>query len=439
MTRFRRPLAFPIRRPPRWPLVSNTPIKGGDFIPGSAVDLMFDRGRYRLNGLSVPLSTIDAYHSRASNSWGQNAQGIWQEFPAGQMEVFPGLGYDGREGHTVLNGNPLNPRAWGAGDAASASDEVGTFLGFSSAERVISSGIVGAHIAAGVSQIVSGLTYAIRVLYKAGTSGRARVVLREVNFGETRAVGAAGSIGSALTELGTWTSLQNIDHGGGIYEFQGTIACTRTSVNTVTLRVGPDSSSVGADIIVIAGQIVQRPYQVPFGVGTVAADRLVIPAADAGMAMNPSVTGVTMFWRGQDFPGAQNFPMLIDIRAETTQNRMTLYRNSSTGNIAWSFWGVSGGSDGTRTLAEVPHGVEFTALATWRPDGTRWLRIGAPNANAMGVWPIMISPLFVGIGNSAVSPAGALSNQITRRAGFLPYALSDADALALFNRINQGL
>lgn len=410
--------------------------KGGDFIPGSAVDLMFDRGSYRLNGQPVPLSTIDGYHSRASSAWRQNASGIWNEFATGVAPILPGVGYDGREGVARLNANALNPRAWTV-DGATVSDEVGTFLGFSSAERVASNGGGFHRIRTDVSGgYVNGSPYAVRVLYGSGSSGCLRITLRN-NTGGTESLlsGPVGALASTTTVAGTWSNIVNINHGSGIYEIQAIFTATSTGASA-NIGIGPDSATVGQDVVVIAGQIPQTPYQMPFGSGTTAADTLIIPAADAGMAVNPSVTGVTMFWRGMDFQSAANFPRIAEIRVDGS-NRLSFIRSASTGTVSIDLFSGGASSSVTSTLANAPRGTEFTILATWRPDGTYWGKIGSNTAGTGTRAPFASNLASIGVGNNA--GAGDISNHITRRAGFLPTSLSDSDALALFNAINAGL
>lgn len=405
------------------------------FATGAATDLIFDRGLYRLNGQPVAQSVIDSYHSRASASWGQNAQGIWQEFPTNQMEVFPGLGYDGREGHTVLNADPLNPRAWTAISSATKANEIGNFLGFSSAVRVTSGDTVAGRIDVAISGgIANSTVYAVRALYVAGTSGRARMVVRSITGAvESAVTGPVGALSALSSAAGIWSNIVNINHGGGIYEVQAIFTATTTGADA-RFSVGPDSNTAGQDIVVIAGQIVQRPYQVPFGVGTVAADSIVIPAAAAGMAVNPSVTGVTMFWRGTMFASNDPFAVLVDVRAGISDRSGFFRRANGTVGVTVQ----SSGSNITQNSSPADQtGQECTVFLTCRPDGTTWSKIASYNPQTV---PCVLSNLTmanIGIGN--LGSGSAPLNAIHRRAGFLPYALSDSDALALFNQINQGL
>lgn len=406
---------------------------GASFVSGAVTDLRFDRGQYLLNSAIVPASTIDGYHTRSSARWAERADAAWQEFATNAAALMPQRGYDAREGHTVLNASPLNPRAWTV-SGATVSDEPGTFLGFSSARRVTSAGAAFHAVQSSVTGgVVSGQVYALRALY-AG-SKRCRAGVRN-GANTSMLTGNVGALSSASTSLGAWSSIENIDHGGGVYEVRAILTASVTSA--ATFEAGPDSSVSGDDVVTIAGQFVQRPYQTPFGDGTVAADTLVIPAADAGMAVNPASTGLTMFWRGTDFPSAASFPKLLDIRVDGN-NRLSFERVTSSGLARALFAGPAGlAASDFGTLAQMPFGAEFSALVTWRPDGSTWsIASGRSPVSASG--RTMINSTLTAFGLAVSGAFIDMSNSITRRCGLLPYSLSDGDALALFNRVNEGL
>lgn len=408
-----------------------TPVEGARFVPGSAVDLLFDVGHYRLNGNRVAASAIDAYHTRSSARWAERADGSWQEFVTNAAAIMSQRGYDARGGHTVLNPNPLNPRAWTL-VGGSATDEAGTFLGFSSARRVTSEGGAWHCIRDDVTGgIVSGQTYALRALY-AGT-GRVRAGVRR-GANTSMLTGNVGALRSGSSALGPFSAIENINRGGGIYEVRAILTASAT-VN-VTFEVGSDSSVSGADVVVIAAQIVQQAHQMPFGAGAVAADTMIIPAAAAGMAVNPAASGLTMFWRGRDFPHTTTYPRMAEVRVDP-ENRLSFLRDLS--SSAYVTFGSGGStSASSNTIADAPHGTEMTMFATWRTDGTTWIKIG-PNAAQTGTGRTMAVGTLSSIGVGCQGGGASRSNSITRRFGLLPYSLSDADALALFNQINEGL
>ena len=422
---------------------------GGGFISGSAVDLRFDIDRYRLNGQSVSLAAIDAYHSRASASWGQNAQGIWQEFPSGQMEVFPGLGYDGREGHTNLVPNPLGTGAVlgviGSGGALPTGWFVNT--GHNLTTEVVAAitlrGIPGYRIR------ISGTSNGI--FYELSTSGNISISPSTAHNASCLLDVVAGAMPTNVVlettlrdGVGAGIAGANMASSSvinaGLPEDRAVLTFTpNASASFGRIRVAggpPNGTSVDVTFDIAAPQLVQRPYQVPFGVGTVAADTLVIPSADAGMAVNPSVTGVTMFWRGRDFESQALFPQLAEIR-NNSDNRISLLRSKASGQLNIDFRSGGVGSSASASLASVPRNTEFTALGTWRSDGTFWAKLGSSTVVNGTRPPFNAGLSSIGVGNG--TSGGDISNHITRRAGFLPYSLSDADALALFNAVNQGL
>lgn len=181
-------------------------------------------------------------------------------------------------------------------------------------------------------------------------------------------------------------------------------------------------------------QVTENPYPMPFGTGTVAPDSLFIPASAAGLAVDPSVTGLTMVWRGIDYQSAPPFVYFVDIRADGN-NRFTLFRRLSDGGVG-STVGSNGPTSGPGlgTLAQLPRGTEFTMVATWRPDGAVWVKAGSVSPGTL-TRPMMVGiPAGIGIACNAANGQDRLNSQ-TRIAAFGAFALSDADALSLFNAV----
>lgn len=410
------------------------------YVPGSAIDLRFDIGRYRLNGNSVAAAAIDAYHARSSARWAEGADGNWQEFATGSAAILPQRGYDSREGHTVLNSSPLNPGSgWSVDGDGTIAPISGAYLGFSNAAVFASNGQQFHRGRSTIpdNTIVNGGIYAVRAIYSAGTSPNARVHLRAASTAQDIQVqGPVGALVITSQSAGSISNLENISHGGGVYECRF-IATVNVSSNVWNLAVGPASAVSGQTVIIVAAQIVQRGYQVPYGAGTVAADALIIPAADAGMAINPASTGLTMFWRGRDFPSTAGFPKLLDLRVDFN-NRMTFERRMSDGRVFALFSGAGSLRSSSETLAAVPYGDEYVIVSTWRADGTTWAKIGGNSSQvATGRTIFSAGITAVGIGNNGGGTDRF--NSIHCRCGLMPHSLSDADALALFNQINEGL
>jgi hypothetical protein len=144
------------------------------------------------------------------------------------------------------------------------------------------------------------------------------------------------------------------------------------------------------------------------------------------------VTGLTMVWRGRDFESAAGFPRMLEARLDGN-NRASFSRILSSGAV--SVDGVSSGTASTlqATLAQAPRGDDTTILQVWRGDGSIWCKIGQ-NAAGTTTRPPITSISGIGIGNNAGDGADRINAQ-TRIAAVGAFALSDAEALALFNQV----
>lgn len=419
--------------PAAWPATTGpegaTPAWMRDFQMG----FDFVRGIYRLNKQRVPLHQIDSlYHTRASARRAEDSAGVSREVGNGVMAVTD-RGYDSREGWTVLNADPLNPRAWSL-ESATAVDEVGDFLGFGAARRLYSSaGVRGVAQVLMPSGIGAGQSYSLRVLYSGAPSGGLRVqVFALPSAHESTLTGVAGNLASANAHAGNWSNIRNTPLGGGIFEISATFTASVTSA--ARLNVGLNSAGVEQTAVFIAAQITQTAYPMPFGTGTVAPDNLVIPASAAGLAINPSITGLTMVWRGRDFESASSFGQMMDLHRDAG-NRLTFERPKSTNTLRTIFALNAGflGSD-FGTPAQLPRGTEVTLMAVWRPDGTFFVKGGSQQQTVGAGRPMFSGALVsVGIGNAASS--GNNLNGQTHLAAVGAFALPDPDALALFNQV----
>lgn len=417
------------------------------FAPGTITDLRFDIGRYRLGGGTVPASTIDGYHTRASSRWAEAAGGEWQPLAPGSAAIMPQRGYDSREGHTNTIPNPL---------FTGIVDQASLMANWS----LIQSGTTMTFAGHGVED---GLPYVdMRV---AGTPTDAvQWRLHNLGAGPAAATGQTWTTSSMCRMVaGSLTNVTSVERrlvesdssnvflnasnsifpvtASRLAETLGSVTRTLTLTQGATARLEQRfrifaTGAIDITLRFAAPQLQQRPYQMPFGAGAVAADTMTIPAADAGMAINPAASGLTMFWRGRDFPYTTANPRMAEVRVDP-ENRLSFIRNASS---AASVTFGSGGSipASSNTIADAPHGTEMTMLATWRTDGTTWIKIG-PNAAQTGTGRTMAVGTLSSIGVGCHGGGTNRSNSITRRFGLLPYSLSDADALALFNQINEGL
>jgi hypothetical protein len=415
--------------------------------------LDFRAGRYQLNRQQVGLSRIDSlYHSRASARRAEDGRGVSREVGNGVMAVTD-RGYDAREGWTNLVGSA---------DFATAT------VGVLGAGGTLPGWVATAVPTAGLTtEVVELLTYrglpAARVRVYGpwnGTfwelrPGEQQGLTEGVTYTSSMVIAERQCPGAAAPQLEvSWrsapssafvsaatisTPAQYIDTATPDLRFASLVCPVGASRIRLRLTSGGAAGWVAGNVIdftfiVAAPQVTATPYLMPFGSNTVASDVLVVPAADAGLAINPTSTGLTMVWRGRDFQSANAFSRFIEARADSN-NRFTLFRRLSGGGLG-STLGSGGPTSGPdlATLTQVPRDAEFTAVATWRADGTFWGRAGAQSPVTISGRPMLIGSL-TGIGLSCGGDSGAILNAQTRLAAVGAFSLSDADALALFSRV----
>lgn len=155
----------------------------------------------------------------------------------------------------VPNGH--KPALWPTNDSgATASAEPGTFLGvFNGAVRVTdATGNFLSRKASGSVPIVAGETYDFRLFYKAGTAIEHRLTLDIRNLDGvfwSYVGGAAGALRVTLPGVHLFSSVENIDHGGGVYEARFQMTPTESDP-TANFGFGPGSNVVGLDVVLIS-------------------------------------------------------------------------------------------------------------------------------------------------------------------------------------------
>ncbi|MBA4204592.1 MAG: hypothetical protein C0457_06355 [Polymorphum sp.] len=422
--------------------------RGAGWMRRSVCALDFAADRYILNGALVDPSVIRGYHTRASSRWAEAAGGEWQPFATGSAAIMPQRGYDSREGHTNTIPNPL---------FTGIVDQASLMANWS----LIQSGTTMTYAGHGVED---GLPYVDMRIVGTPTDG-VQWRLHNLGGGPAAATGqvwttssmcrmVAGSLVNVtsverrLVEADSSNVFLNASNSifpvtaSRLADTLGNVTRTLTQGSTARLEQRFRIFATGAIDITLrfaAPQLQQRAYQMPFGAGAVAPDTMTVPAADAGMAVNPGASGLTMFWRGRDYPSAATFPKWFELRVDGN-NRLSFERRASDGVARPVFAGPAGVSTAVNfgTLAQLPYGTEFTAVATWRADGSIWCKAGAaPASTGTGRTILSGIPATIGIGNTGAGTDRF--NSIHCRCGLMPHSLSDADALALFNQINEGL
>ena len=148
------------------------------------------------------------------------------------------------------------PRGWDALDGASLAAEDGPAFAGLAAPALVRRGAVGegriAHPAA--VGVIAGRRYALRIWYRAGTSGEVVATLAHAG-GTCRIAGPAGASVIEATGGHDLSALRNIDHGDGRHELQVMLVFAADDP-AAGLSVGPGGSDPAGTIVVHGADLV---------------------------------------------------------------------------------------------------------------------------------------------------------------------------------------
>ncbi|GEM_PF-2236514 len=213
----------------------------------------FANNRYMKSGTHIARAEAIDF-ARASSKHAQSASGAWLPF-APDSPAITDRGISVEPASMRVSARPATPTNWnGIGTAATV--QSGAFLGlFSNAARVASTGQTWHRIQATNISLTGGETYGVTVLYAAGTSGRCRIILRHDNAQtESTVTGPVGHLDVASSFAGTISGLTQDIMNGGIHRIRLLFQPTSTSAS-FCLGMGPDSTTAGTDIVMIAGWV----------------------------------------------------------------------------------------------------------------------------------------------------------------------------------------
>lgn len=156
----------------------------------------------------------------------------------------------------IPNGHAPALSGWSASAGATVEAEPGTFLGvFKNAVRITdTTGNYLSSVNSADTPMVAGTTYHVRVYYAAGSTQGHRLTI-DIRNGNgvfwSYVTGGDGALDVASAGVHLFSAVDNIDHGGGIYEarFDFTPAETDPGANW---GFGPAGNVVGLDDILIA-------------------------------------------------------------------------------------------------------------------------------------------------------------------------------------------
>jgi hypothetical protein len=241
------------------------------------------------------------------------------------------------------------------------------YLGQFRGVRVASGGSGAARLITRAFTGTDGVTVAWTALFASGTSGRARVQIdRSPN--SSVAVGVIGALAVISSAAGTMTILRQVQLLSGEYLVQGT--WTPNSTGASVIGIGPDSATVGTDIIAIAAQVsvgtVPAPWIITTGTSlTHNADQ--VSAIKRKIGYRDGGTFVVRYRR--QFAQSTGTPHLFTLSDGTDDNVLRAVYNTTTGRLRFSVIddGVEAAADTTAPFV----GSGFVAFS-FDKDGYRY-------------------------------------------------------------------
>ena len=249
----------------------------------------FDKGIYTSNRARLDFSELLTF-ARSSTATYVDSTGTLQTAAANEARTnhhvwngasFQRAGMLVEEGSAQILTDPIATVADWDADNVTVTDLTDNFMGAFPGVLVASQGSVFNHLKAPRPSVTSGTTYSTAVFIKEGTSGRCRITFRNSDGGtESRVLGAFGSMAVSLENAGAITLVDEQSVPGGTILYM-TFVPNFTNAS-LSIGVGPDSSTVGEDITAYFMQFeASSVSSSPILTGSTAraADDLRIPAA----------------------------------------------------------------------------------------------------------------------------------------------------------------
>lgn len=199
----------------------------------------------------------------------------------------------------------------------------------------------------------SGDVLTVTSRYYAGTSGRYRIQLRNDTAATSALVrGPAGALAVDLETAGTISNLTNVDLGNG-FHFVSFQVTTNSTPAAASLRMGPDSATVGANVTALmntvhgspmwTGDILSSPT-----LQTVTRDADVLYGTDPSLLPLTANGPFTLLWRGEmygtevDHAAANQFGRLWSLNGGAG-NLIGAYQDADSGQLlaVWDHAGIA--------------------------------------------------------------------------------------------------
>jgi hypothetical protein len=285
--------------------------------------------------------------------------------------------------------------------SATASQLSGNYLGLFAGVSIASTGDSWNRIRSGATiPLVSGTAYTVTTWFVAGSSGRARIILRDnTNLTESRITGAIGSLASNSEALGLITNVTQ-EAIGTVWKVSFTVTANATITNG-SVEIGPDTNTIGQNIILLAAQV---------ETGSVATSY--IPTATSSVTRSADVA----LLQGADFTSRYNASegtWVIETEVSTVEASTVLYASSGTVNESQRIGILSSGivqvlsrsngvTDGFLSLGSHTPGLNKFAYAYALNNARASRNGGVVVLDTSVALPVGINRVQLGLGHTGV-------------------------------------
>ena len=274
--------------------------------------------------------------------------------------------------------------------------------------------------------LTASTVYAFTLFYRAGTSGRCRLVFRNnTTATETIINGVAGNLSVNGAFAGAATVLsQYLCSDGLTYVVTGTFTPNGTSAD-YWFRIGPDSGTSGQTVIALGGQLEAGSFPTSYiptegSQVTRAADVASITGTNFSSWYNDS-EGTIYAEGGPSVPNINKTQLLVTANDNSSNNRWYLGKKYDSATVAE--FGVTSGGDGQAFVLSAPSSIVNAKYAAgYRVDSFGFITSGgALGVDTSGLVPSGIDRLLIGTLDSASNNINGTISRLT----YWPTRLSD--------------
>ena len=251
--------------------------------------------------------------------------------------------------------------------SATITQLTGNYLGAFSGVRVASNGATWHGLQIQEVSATSGVKVAFTAAFAEGTSGKARVSVRNATAAtESLVQGTIGSLAVGAQDFGPITDVK--EWTAGSVTFVSFVLTPNSTTSRLSVRISPDSAIVGKDIIALAAQVETNHAPTSLIPTSGAAATRTKDEPTRGLPDGFIQGEGSIYFEGSlDYEtGGSNYPRLFQIDDGTNNNRVNIGCSEAAGNI--TFFVSTGGVQQASFIKGVSSGQLSKVVARYNDD-----------------------------------------------------------------------